>query len=139
MRALLISLELFVALGAFGGAGAMLAAPDGSLLGLPSDMLEGSGFSSFFVPALFLLVANGVFPVVVAVAAMRKRDWSRYGHVMVGCVLTGWIAVQGLLIGLGHWLQYFYLALGLVIAVLGLFAAMRGGPAPRALASGRGA
>ena len=126
MRILLIVLELFLALGALGGAGAMLASPDGSQLGVPPDMLEGSGFSNFVVPAVLLLLANGVFPLVVAIAAMQRRSWAPYGHVMVGCVLTGWIAIQGLLIGFGHWLQIFYLALGLIIAALGLIAVLRG-------------
>ena len=91
-------------------------------------MLDGSGFSSFFVPGLMLLLANGVFPVVVAIAAMRRRSWAPYGHVMVGCVLTGWIAIQGVLIGFGHWLQIFCLALGLIIAVLGLITVLRRKP-----------
>jgi len=124
---LLIALELLLALGAFFGGGMMLASPDGSLMELPPDLLEGSGFGSFLLPGLILTLANGVFPMAVAVAALRRQPWARWGHVIVGCVLTGWIAIQGVLIGFGHWLQITYLALGLAIVALGLIAATRRG------------
>ena len=104
IETLLIVLELVLALGAFFGSAMMLISPDGSMFALPLSMLEGSGFSSFRTPAVILGLANGVFPAVVAIAAMGHRSWARYGHIMVGCVLTGWIAIQGVLIGFGHWL-----------------------------------
>ena len=125
IETLLIVLELVLALGAFFGSAMMLISPDGSMFGLPLSMLEGSGFSSFRTPAVILGLANGVFPAVVAIAALGRRSWARYGHIMVGCVLTGWIAIQGVLIGFGHWLQISYLALGLLIAALGLIEARR--------------
>lgn len=117
---LLIVLELFLALGAFGGAAGMIAAPDGSAMELPLDMLENSPFSTYLIPGVILALCNGVFPLVVAIAALRRQRWARYGHLAVGCILTGWIAIQGVLIGFGHWLQIAYLALGLVLAALGL-------------------
>lgn len=122
MRSALIALELFLALGALFGGGGMLLSPDGSAMGLPPDMLDGSGFDSFLVPGMLLLLANGVLPVAVAIAELRRESWARYGHVAVGAVLTGWIAIQGVLIGFGHWLQIGYLVMGLIILALGLVA-----------------
>lgn len=126
IQVLLIVLELFLALGAFFGGGMMVLARGGGELGLPPELLEGSGFASYRVPGVILVLANGVLPVAVAIAAIRGRSWARYGHVLVGCVLTGWIVVQGILIGFGHWLQISYLVMGLVIAGLGLVGLRRG-------------
>ena len=42
----------FLALAAFGGSSFLLAAPDGHLMQWDTDMLAGSPFSDFLIPAL---------------------------------------------------------------------------------------
>ncbi len=121
----LIALEILLAIGAYGGAFGLILSywrPDAFL---SADELAGTPFSSWLIPGVLLALLNGVLPTVVAVGAMMEKGWARWGHPLVGLVLTAWIVVQIALIGYGHILQPIYLAWGVVMLVLGLVAARR--------------
>ena len=121
----LIALEILLAIGAYGGAYGLIMSHwnPGGFLSL--DELEGTPFSSWLIPGIVLLLANGVLPTVVAVGAMMNKPWARWGHPLVGLVLTTWIVVQIGMIGLSNLLQPIYLAWGVVMLVLGLMALRR--------------
>lgn len=123
LRRTLIGLELFLSVGAFYGAWHLVTDPSGGSLQMPaSQFLPGTPFDTFLVPGLILFAANGIFPLVVVVGALMKQPWARYGHVAVGALLTGWMLVQGALVGFGAAIQVFYLAYGLVLLALALTA-----------------
>lgn len=114
----LVGLEVLLALGAVPAGLLMIASPSGDLMHMPLSMLDRSPFVDFFWPGVILMAANGVVPLVVAWAALRRRTWALPGHVAVGAVLSGWIAVEVGMLDF-HWLQGAYLGLGVVIAGLG--------------------
>jgi len=124
---LLIASMLFQGLSGLGGGGAIVAAPDGAILGLPPSLLEGTPFDSFQIPGLILLVVLGVTPAVVTWGLWRRRAWSWYGSVLVGTALVIWISVQILMIGYEDDppLQAIYGALGTLILGLSLSASVR--------------
>ncbi len=113
-------MEIVLIGGAVAGAIGMLSAPDGSNLGWTTGTLAGTPFEDYVVPGLTLLLANGVLPTIVVIATLRRQDWAGWGHLVVGCVLTGWIGVQVLLIGYLTVLQPIFGALGVAIALLGV-------------------
>jgi hypothetical protein len=116
-----VLLEVLLSLGALPAAVAFVLHPDGSALGMSAEeMLAGSPFDSFRIPGIILFLANGVWPLVVAAAALFRARWAPLGHVAVGSVLLGWIIAQVAMIGWGHWLQTAYFLLGLVITLLGV-------------------
>ena len=119
---LLIASMLFQALSGLGGGGALVASPDGSLLGLPPTLLAGTPFDGFLFPGLILLFVLGVLPSIVLWGLWRRRAWSWYGSVLVGTALVIWISVQILMIGYENDppLQAIYGGLGLLM--LGLSA-----------------
>ena len=84
--------------GIFGGA-ALVLAPDGDLLRIPTSYLEGTPFSDFLVPGLLLLTLLGVFPLVVAVDLWRRRPWAWFGAFAVGCGLVIFELVEYAMIG----------------------------------------
>lgn len=121
LKWLLVLLELFLAAGAFFGGTQLLRDPSGQLLQMPANqfLTERSLFSDWMIPGFILLVAIGVFPLVVAVAAVLNAKWVKYGHVGVGVVLLGWMLVQGLMLGFGAPIQVVYLLYGVVLTLLG--------------------
>lgn len=125
----LLALELFVAVGALYGAGNLIAAPGGTPMGLPLPAeLPGLRFGSYLVPGLILLVANALLPAAVIVGALTGRRWSVRGHLVVGMMLTGWTAIEVLMLGWISFLQPLMLGLGIAIFVLGsLYQARRQG------------
>jgi hypothetical protein len=59
-------LEIFLGLGALFGGGALILAPDGHLLGMPTTLLAGSPFTSFLVPGIILFTLVGLAPLLAA-------------------------------------------------------------------------
>lgn len=127
LLAVLLTLELFVAAGAFYGGGHLIADPVGSPMGMgPPAAMPGFLFSSFLLPGLILLVANGLLPLAVVLGALTGRRWAVRGHMLVGMVLAGWIAVQVVMLGWISPLQPLMLTIGVALFALGwLFQARR--------------
>lgn len=116
----LVGLELFLCAGAVYGGWSLLTDPSGNSLGMPANaFLVGTPFDDYLVPGLILFTVNGAFPLLVAVATLMRLPLARYGHLAVGVLLTGWMAVQVLLIGLTATIQVVFFLLGLLILALG--------------------
>ena len=112
-------LELLVGLSACFGGIQLVRDPSGGLLQLPAQRyLLGTPFRDFFVPGVVLLLALGLFPLAVGLAAVLRQGWVRYGHLAVGAVVTGWMLVQLYLLSYVFVLQGVVLAAGLIILLL---------------------
>jgi hypothetical protein len=110
----LLGLEAFLALGAYGGAiGLIAGAVD------LADATANLPFGSTVFAGVALGVVNGLLPTAVLVAALRHEPWAHKGHWLVGAALTAWIIVQvGFLGWPPHWLQVLYFCYGIVILAL---------------------
>ena len=136
----LIALLLFLSVGALAGGGALLAAPDGSALGLPLALLAGTPFPDYFAPGVLLFTFLGIYPAVVCFALWRRPNWQwpdtlnpcRRLHWAwaagwsVGVVLIVWILSQMALLGCCYALQYLYLAWGILVLIVAVVPAVRG-------------
>lgn len=130
---ILIMLLLFQVLSAFGGGVTMAAKPDGSALGIPLSMLDGSPFHNFLIPGIILSVVLGVLPLIAAIGLMFSGKWywmgicNIYSHrhwawtyaLYTGLGLIIWITVQHMYIGYSI-LQTIYQSLGIAIVVFAL-------------------
>jgi hypothetical protein len=113
----LVALEAF--LGVCGiVSGAMMVADPLSGLGMGLGTLHGSPFEDFLIPGITLLVAVGIFPLMVAGAAVVRARWVPLAHVVVGAVLMGWIVIEMLMLGYISALQP--AVVGFAIVLLGL-------------------
>lgn len=126
---MIVVLEFALAIGGFMSGMALLTAPDGANLGWSTTSLAGSPFNDYWIPALLLLTFNGIFPLIVATAALRQRPWATWGHLVIGTCVVGWIGIQLLLFGYLSLLQPIFGALGFIVAALSLvvIAARRNG------------
>lgn len=116
---IVVVLELLLSFGALYGGATLILAPDGSLLGISDADLAGSPFDSYLLPGIFLFLVIGVFPLVVAIAALRRAVWAVPTHFVLGVALMIFELIEWWAIGY-HVLQAIYFVYGLVMAVLGL-------------------
>lgn len=109
-----------VALGAIPAGLALILKPDGSVLHMPTDILQGSPFNDFLIPGIFLLCVNGLGSLVGAVLCFIHSRYSAISGLILGIGLVVWIVVQLLTTGLISWMQPAYFTIGLVEIILGL-------------------
>jgi hypothetical protein len=124
---LAVVLELITALGALPVGLMMMADPNGSPIGMPSEWIEGSIFGSYFVPGLYLFTMNGLGMLLAAGLTVVRHWFAPWwtGTLAVGLII--WITVQFVLISETMWLQWFFLATGLIMGVIALFWLRRNG------------
>ena len=93
--------------------------PDGSCMQLSLKLLEHSPFTNYLVPGVVLFIANGLLPIIIFVAVIV--NYRRYALLVTaqGVILTGWIAVQLILLQTAN-LWHLILGLtGIALIVLG--------------------
>jgi hypothetical protein len=118
---LAVVLEIFLGLGALFGGGALILAPDGHLLGMPTKLLAGSPFPSYLVPGIVLFTFVGLAPLLAAAMTVRRRAFAPIAAVAVGLTLIGWVSVEMVVLaGLGSLAWALYLVLGVCIAAIGV-------------------
>ena len=112
-------LHFFVGVGAlFGGMAGMLNPYDP--LGIPADLLEGSPFSSFFIPSLILFTVIGLGHTFSGWAALKNSNYQGYISSVFSWALMIWIVVQCLIIETVEFLHVLYFLIGLTGAVLAM-------------------
>lgn len=120
MRNLLLLLTSFVTLTALCCRLLLIYEPDGSLLNLSADLLNGTPFKNFFLPAVVLTVVVGGINLFALVLAGSKHPHSYRYSLAGGNAVLAWIVVQMLLTQSYHWLQLVYGLVGLLIVLLSL-------------------
>jgi hypothetical protein len=111
----LIAIQLLVMVNAFGGGFYGLAGAKD----IPHSWLDGSPFSSFFIPSLFLFVAIGGGMLVATIAWWRKSRLAPRVSLGMGVLLMLWIVAQVSIIGYVSWMQPVSFLAGAVIVTLG--------------------
>jgi hypothetical protein len=86
--------------------------------GVPVEWLEGSPFSSYFIPSLVLLVFIGGSFLFAAVAVLTGSRIARGSGLCAGAVVLVWIAVQVGIIGYVSWMQPVTAVGGVVVLLL---------------------
>ncbi len=114
--------------------GAMLfLAPDGSLMQMSAEPLQGTPFPDYFVPGMILFLFVGIFPLVVGLGLVSKiwpriavlnpfknYRWAWTGSLAVGIVLLVWIITETLMLGYISFLQPVMAGWGVVVLFLTL-------------------
>src|SRR5579871_5771720 len=119
LRALAIATLVFLGVTSVIGGVQLIADSSGRMLQMPLSLLDHSPFSSFLIPGIILLTANGLLSIAVLALVLRKA--SRYGWwiALQGCVIGGWISIQVLLIRQLIWAHYVYWATALILILCG--------------------
>ena len=113
-RYFLGTLLAFVALNAFGGGYYGLSGAKD----IPLEWLEGSPFSNYFIPSLFLLIVVGGSCLYAAATVFRNGSHTFVVSLLCGLLLIFWIIVQVFIIGYVSWMQPAVFIAGIVTLVL---------------------
>ena len=118
MKTLLFILISFIAVTSTLSGILMISKPNGEILNLPINLLEGTPFKDFLVPGLLLtIIVGGVN--LLAVFYNIQRHPNRYNWAITGgIVIIGWIISQMLLIRTLHWLHFIYVGIGFLIILI---------------------
>ena len=117
-----IALEVILGVGALFGGGALVLAPDGHLLSMPTALLAGSPFRDYLVPGAILFAVIGVGPLIAAALAYLRVPVAPLAATAAGAALMGWIVVEMVVLaGWGSLAWSFYLLLGAAITGAGLW------------------
>ncbi|MEE4177524.1 MAG: hypothetical protein V2I46_08440 [Bacteroides sp.] len=104
----------FLALNAFGGGYYAMAGAEG----VPLELLEGSPFSNYFIPGLFLFVVLGGSCLFSAIALFARWQIARKAAIFTALLILMWIIIQVSIIGYMSWMQPVTALLALVILAL---------------------
>ena len=113
--------QAFIGLGAIGGGFMLVKDPSGSALGLPASLLEGSPFSDFLIPGIFLLIVNGLGSMIGSALSFGRRRSAKEIAIVLGAILVAWIVIQVAIIRSISWLHVLYFILGMVEIGMGLY------------------
>lgn len=115
------SLQALIGIGALVGGFMLLIDPSGSKLGLPIELIEGSPFSDFLIPGIFLFSVNGVGSMIGAGFSFAKRQYAPQIAIILGALLVAWILIQVLIIHSLSWMHFLYFGLGVIELVYGFY------------------
>lgn len=114
MKILLLILVWVVGVTAFLGGLALVRFADGHLIFLSAVILENTPFTDFTLPGMaFMLV--GIINLLAAVKNLLGHKMRYNWAIASGMITCSWIALQIILIQQIFWLQFVYLAAGILI------------------------
>ena len=136
---ILIFLLVFIGVGALISGPMLFLAPDGHLMKLSVDMLQGTPFTNFLIPGLVLFLFVGIFPILVSYGLLRQPSWQWAEAINVckkyhwswtaawaaGVIMLIWIIVETSLLGYVSFLQPVITAWGIAIITLTLLPNVR--------------
>ncbi len=120
VRGIAIALLGFLGVGAVAGALPLIVDPSGKLMRMPMSLLEHSPFHSFLIPGIILLLSSGLLSLAIMAMAIRRSSHYGWWVTLQGCVLTGWITVEVIMMRTAVWPHYLYWGIGLLLIALGL-------------------
>jgi hypothetical protein len=114
-------IQSLVAITAIPAGYSMIIQPDGSKLGIATEILNESPFSDFFIPGLLLFTVIGLGQGFAAVFTFMKLSFYRTFGFVLGIALVIWIMVQVYFINLIHFLQVVLFIIGIVEVILSIY------------------
>ena len=86
--------------------------------GVPLELLEGSPFTSYYIPSLILLVVVGGSFLFASIALFTDSRIARVSTLTAGAIVLIWIIVQVTIIGYMSWMQPVTAVSGILILLL---------------------
>jgi len=122
-------LHLFIFPGAVAGGAAAVLDPHAPL-GISTELLDGSPFSSFLIPGLFLMLVIGLGNLAAFIVSMKAGDLRGYASGICGAIMVGWISIQCLILWGINVLHILYFLLGSLQGLLGIWFLLSEGKFP---------
>lgn len=107
--------------GALFGGWQLIAHPDGSSGFMPVSVLEHSPFRDFLIPGLVLFIFNGLSSLIILALILIRYKNAPLLIAVQGAILTGWIAIQILMIREFSFYHPVFGSMGIFLIIAGLF------------------
>jgi hypothetical protein len=95
--------------------------PTGAAIGVPQGWIEATVFGSYVIPGLYLLFVNGVGMLILAALIVLRHWTAPWLTAILGVGLIIWILVQLIVMPETMFLQWIFLAVGLLLGFVALF------------------
>ncbi|MGE5521559.1 MAG: hypothetical protein ACM3VS_16660 [Candidatus Dadabacteria bacterium] len=118
MRLLLFILISIVALTAVPSGLLLVAEPDGTTLGMTTELLQYTPFSNYLLPGLFLAVVVGGSGLLALFLLLDNHPHAYHYTIFCGLVLVTWMLLQMMSVGYYNMLQGLFFAIGILISLL---------------------
>ena len=130
----LVILLVMIGIGALVSGPMLFLSPNGDLIKIPVEILQGTPFQSYLIPGIILFLFVGIFPLLVGYGLLRRPDWSWAKAINAcsgyhwswtaswasGVILIIWIIVETVLLGYISFLQPLIAVWGISIIALTL-------------------
>lgn len=118
MKLFLFILISFVAVSAALSGLWLMSNPDSGFVNLPHSLLNGTPFSDFRLPGILLAILVGGINFLAVFYNIQKHR-NRYNWALCGGTVTiAWVMIQMVANREVYWLQFIYLAVGILIILL---------------------
>jgi hypothetical protein len=115
----LIGVEVLIAASAvYGGVGLIW----NDVIQMPDEWLEGTPFTSWVLPGVFLLLVVAIPMGAAAVLELRSSPCAQLASIVAGAAQVGWIGAELLIMQRYNVLQPVMLGLGLAVLILAVWA-----------------
>lgn len=122
LRILAVILLLFLGFGAIYGAFMLISDPSGGKFEWSLELLTGTPFDTFLIPGIILLIANGLFPIYIALITILRKSYASEFILIQGVIVIIWLTVQLIMnpdffLPLTHYPSY---SVGILLVIIGL-------------------
>ena len=118
MKTILFTLNSVIAVTSVMAGLFMISNPNGNYLGLTPAMLDSTPFKDFLIPGILLVIFVGSINLIAIYTAFSQNTNMYNWAIAGGLVTAAWIIVQMILIQDLHWLQFVFLGVGLLVALI---------------------
>ena len=112
-------LLIFIGAGGLISGAMLFSSPDGALIKLNTNILQGTPFNNFIIPGIILFLFIGIFPILVSYGLLRQPAWHWAEAINIckkyrwpwtaawaaGVIILIWIIVEFALLGYISFLQ----------------------------------
>ena len=120
IRIIAIVFLFIIGLNALAAGYSFITEPSGSGLGISTDYLRYSPFRDYFIPGIILFTAIGIFSIVAAIMAIKRKNIYPLFLFTEGCLLLGWIVIQVLMVKDINWMHITCFCVGIVLILGGI-------------------
>ena len=120
LKILSVILLLFNGIGAVGGGLMLIIDSGGNLIQADLSLLKPTVFKDYLFPGILLFVFNGLVSIIFAIIVIRNKKIYPFLIFLQGCILTGWIIIQVMLLQMVYFLHFIMGITGLLIIVFGI-------------------
>jgi hypothetical protein len=114
-----ITLLFITGLNALAAGYSFIVEPSGEGLGLNIDYLKFSSFENFSIPGLILFITLGIGSIAIGIIALLKKYNYSLLILFQGCIITGWILIQVLILIMFHALHLIIFTIGIILIISG--------------------